>query len=159
MAKVFTMQETIPVKFDFSQYYQNEHVINYDPEVHGVLEKEFALELINRLYQSNWFLSPLFDGTFADANEAICFVDQIPNEPLYIVFPTDSHFGCVNALVSHCDGVFSLSEEEHFEGNFKQFKSIQELIEGALDFAQQLAQKWASDDTTEIITVCPFDKD
>lgn len=153
------MQDSIPVKFDFSHYLEYEHSKNYEPEVHGVLEPEFALELINRLYQSNWFLSPLFDGTFADANEAISFIEQVPNEPLYIVFPTDSHYGSVIALVSHSNGLFTLSDEDHFAHGFKQFKSIQELIDGALDFAKILAQKFVHEGSAEIITVSPFDKD
>lgn len=146
------MTATNTKKFDFSEYKKANHE-NFDPEEHGELSVEIATELAKRIYPSNWYLSPIFEGCFDSREETLAFIEQIPDAPLCLVIPTNSSSGAVVTKITTVGDRIQIEDWDDYHSLRADYASIDELLSKATDFAQQLTFGMADSDLEDGVKV------
>ncbi|EGQ7973626.1 hypothetical protein I7Z51_002550 [Vibrio parahaemolyticus] len=126
-----TQKQTV---YDFSKYITDSHNPLYIPSIHGSLPTQLAIELIEKVIESNWCLSPLFCGCFDTKEHALAFVEQVTDSPLILAIPTIGYSEVVTVSVSHNGDQWVLTDYENDSTLYTAFVSLEQLPDAAHTF-------------------------
>lgn len=149
------MTDTNTKNFDFSEYKRLNHDES-NTDDHGELSVEMATELAKRIYPSNWYLSPTFEGCFNSREETLAFIEQIPEAPLCLVIPTNSCSGAVVTKITTLGDRVQIEDWDDYHNERADYASIDELLSKAADFAQHLTVGMSDSDLEDGVKVEPY---
>lgn len=136
------MTSTTPT-YDFTQYITDSHNPRYIAAIHGILPTMLAIQFIEKVFESNWCISPLFCGCFESKERALEFVGQVTDIPLILAIPTIDYSNVITLSISHNGDQWVLTDYENDSTAYTTFESLDQLPFAAHSFGSICAgEEW-----------------
>lgn len=129
--------------YEFTQYITDSHNPRYIAAIHGILPSMLAIQFIEKVFESNWCISPLFCGCFDTKDRAFAFVEQVIDSPLILAIPTIDYSNVITLSVSHNGDQWVLTDYENDSTAYTTFESLDQLPAAAHTFGSICAgEEW-----------------
>ncbi|HBC3404891.1 TPA: hypothetical protein KDY05_002166 [Vibrio parahaemolyticus] len=137
------MTSATTTTYDFTQYITDSHNPRYIAAIHGILPTMLAKQFIDKVFESNWCISPLFCGCFDSKERALAFVEQVTDSPLILAIPTIDYSNVITLSISHNGDQWVLTDYENDSTAYTTFESLDQLPFAAHSFGSICAgEEW-----------------